>query len=220
MEFKVAESFLSINGEGIKAGELAVFIRMHGCNLSCSYCDTAWANAPDTPYRSMTTQQIVEQVRKTKVKNVTLTGGEPLLQEGIKELLSELARDGCSIEIETNGSIPLKSFLHLSPRISFTMDYKLAGSNMEDRMLTENLSLLTKRDTVKFVVSGREDLERAYEVAERFLKGGKCHILLSPVFGRIEPEEIVEFMKERIWTAARMQIQLHKVIWNPEKRGV
>lgn len=220
MVYKVVEIFQSINGEGMRAGELAVFVRMQGCNLSCEYCDTAWANLANAEYQMMSVDDIVHKVCKNQVKNVTLTGGEPLLQHGIEVLLTKLTDMGFNIEIETNGSIYLKKFIGLSPHISFTMDYKLAGSGMEDKMNTENFSLLTTKDTVKFVVASKEDLERAYEVSKKFLLGRRCHILLSPVFGKIELEEIVEYMKEKHWTEARMQIQMHKVIWDPQKRGV
>lgn len=220
MKYKVVEIFQSINGEGMKAGELAVFVRFQGCNLRCRYCDTTWANEADAPCTQMDEDELLREVKKYAVKNVTITGGEPLLQKGIAGLLRKLSMAGMAVEIETNGSVPLKEFAALSPDISFTMDYKLAGSGMEDKMCTDNFSLLTAKDTVKFVVSGRADLERAFQVTEEFSLGGRCNILLSPVFGEIVLEEIVEFMKEYHWTDARMQIQMHKVIWNPQKRGV
>lgn len=220
MEYKVVEIFQSINGEGMKAGELSVFVRMQGCNLSCEYCDTSWANTADAIYQSMTAKDIISRVKEERVKNVTLTGGEPLLQPNISELLLGLAKAGFVVEIETNGSVSLKEFVNLSSQISFTMDYKLAGSKMEQKMDVSNFSLLRKKDTVKFVVSDREDLERAYEVTRKYLAEGQCNILLSPVFGKIEPEEMVEFMKEKHWTKARLQLQMHKIIWDPQKRGV
>lgn len=220
MKYEVVEIFQSINGEGMKAGELAVFVRFRGCNLRCRYCDTMWANEADAFYMEMDVEEIVGEVKKHRVKNVTVTGGEPLLQKGIGILLEKLVAEGFEVEIETNGSIPLRELGADTRGISFTMDYKLPGSGMEEKMCTDNFSLLTSRDTVKFVVSGRNDLMRAYEVAERYSVGKKCNILLSPVFGEIDPEEIVNFMKEHHWTEARMQIQMHKVIWDPQERGV
>lgn len=220
MKYKVVEIFQSINGEGMKAGELAVFVRMQGCNLNCVYCDTSWANAQDARYQSMTSSEIVKRVQSEQVKNVTLTGGEPLLQPGIEQLLVALVQAGFCVEIETNGSVDLKKYIGLSPQISFTMDYKLPQSGMENKMRIENFSLLSKQDTVKFVASDRKDLERAFAVSEKYLLPGQCNILLSPVFGRIEPEKMVEYMKEKHWTGARLQIQMHKVIWDPQKRGV
>lgn len=170
MGYKVVEIFCSINGEGMKAGKLAVFVRMKGCNLACSYCDTSWANEKDASYQEMTADEIVQQVKENQVENVTLTGGEPLLQAGIEQLLQKLADAGLEVEIETNGSVSLKPYATISPKISFTMDYKLASSGMEDKMDLQNFSILTANDTVKFVVSDRKDLERAYEVSEQFLE--------------------------------------------------
>lgn len=220
MSYKVVEIFESINGEGMKAGELSVFIRFRGCNLCCGYCDTKWANEADASYIEMELEEVVEKVQDYHVKNVTVTGGEPLLQEGICELLQVLSKRGYSVEIETNGSISLKKCAGKAPDVSFTMDYKLPGSNMEQEMDTANFAVLTAKDTVKFVVSDGIDLERAFEVSKEHGLGRKCNILLSPVFGAIEPEEIVTFMKENHWTEARLQIQMHKVIWDPQKRGV
>lgn len=220
MEYKVVEIFQSINGEGMKAGELSVFVRMQGCNLCCDYCDTSWANDLNAAYHYMSAQDIIQVIRKERVNNVTLTGGEPLLQPYIGDLLSGLTNAGFAVEIETNGSVSLRAFVGLSPQISFTMDYKLAGSKMEQKMDVSNFSLLTYKDTVKFVVSDREDLIRAYKVTQKYLTEGQCNILLSPVYGKIEPEEIVDFMKEMHWTGARLQLQMHKVIWDPQKRGV
>ncbi|MCD7826439.1 MAG: putative 7-carboxy-7-deazaguanine synthase QueE [Clostridiaceae bacterium] len=219
-EYKVVEIFLSINGEGPKAGELAVFVRLQGCNLSCSYCDTAWANEEHAPCRCMTVPAIVREVCRFGVKNVTLTGGEPLLQPEVKELLLALTRAEMEVEIETNGSVSLKPFAGLSENISFTMDYKLPGSGMEQAMDRNNFKVLTERDAVKFVVSDRQDLLRALAVAKEDLSQSGCQIFLSPVFGKIQPDEIVAFMKEEQFTRARLQLQLHKLIWDPEQRGV
>ena len=220
IKYEIVEIFQSINGEGMKAGELAAFIRFKGCNLGCGYCDTMWANQVDASCREMDEEEIIEEIEKYHVKNVTVTGGEPLFRKGIGKLLKRLIKEGFAVEIETNGSVSLREFAPISPNISFTMDYKLPGSGMEENMCVSNFSLLTAKDTVKFVVSGREDLERAYQVTEQYSLGERCHVLLSPVFGEIEPEEIVEFMKQRHWTEVRMQIQMHKVIWDANKRGV
>lgn len=220
MKYKVIEIFESINGEGMRAGELAVFLRFAGCNLCCAYCDTMWANAADAPVREMTLSEIIEEVGRFSARNVTVTGGEPLLQKEIGLLLEALLKEGFSVEIETNGSVPLKEMAEKLPKLIFTMDYKLPGSGMESRMLVENFSALRSRDTVKFVVSDRNDLERAYEIAEQCHLNGKCNLLLSPVFDAIVLEEIVAFMKEKAWKDVRMQIQLHKVIWDPQERGV
>lgn len=226
-EFHVAELFTSINGEGIKAGQLAVFVRFAGCNLNCVYCDTTWANQKDTAYMIMDEQMILREIQKTGITNITLTGGEPLLREGMDVLLQTLLSDPeLVIEIETNGSIALEKYQQLakqkngSDRLSFTMDYKLPYSGMEMKMYLENINVLQLKDTVKFVCSNKEDLEKAEEIVNKYKLTKKCHVYFSPVFGKIDPVDIVEFMKERRLNGVNLQLQLHKIIWNPEQRGV
>ena len=219
--YKIAETFLSINGEGVKAGQLSFFIRFVGCNLNCDYCDTKWANLPHTPYREMTGLELYALIKESGAENVTITGGEPMIQENIGELLDLLCRDpGLYVEVETNGSVPLQPFLDLPTRPSFTMDYKLSKSGMEKYMCPENFSHLDKRDTVKFVCGCMEDLQRAEEIMMTYGLIGRTNVYLSPVFGAIEPADMVEFMKNRRLTGVTLQLQMHKVIWDPEKRGV
>lgn len=219
--YKIAETFLSINGEGVKAGQLSFFIRFVGCNLNCDYCDTKWANLPDAPHRSMTGLELYGLVKESGAENVTITGGEPMIQENIGELLDLLCRDpGLYVEVETNGSVPLAPFLNSPARPSFTMDYKLSKSGMEKYMCTENFPHLDKRDTVKFVCGSLEDLGRAEEIMTEFGLIGRTNVYLSPVFGEITPADMVEFMKQRRLTGVTLQLQMHKVIWDPEKRGV
>lgn len=217
---KVAEKFISINGEGTHAGELAVFIRFQGCNLSCSYCDTSWANTADCPCEEMTPQEIASYVAETGIANVTLTGGEPLLQQEMSELLGLLAGEqDIRVEIETNGSVDISPFCHEN-RPVFTLDHKLPSSGCEEKMLTGNFLHLHRDDTVKFVCGSKEDLIRARDIIAEHGLTGKCNIYLSPVFGRIEPERIVDFMVENNMNGVRLQLQLHKHIWHPEARGV
>lgn len=220
-EFKVAEIFTSINGEGTKAGQTAVFVRFTGCNLNCSYCDTKWANEPNAEYKLMTDREILSRIKETGIKNVTLTGGEPLLREGIHELLEEIAKDGfLQAEIETNGSIDLKPFCDIENRPSFTMDYKLPSSGMEKHMCLENFEILEKKDTVKFVSGSIEDLKKAFEIIRKYDLSRRCHVYISPVFGSIEPAKIVDFMVENKLNDVNLQLQLHKFIWDPNMRGV
>ncbi len=218
--FKVAEKFVSINGEGPRAGELAVFLRFCGCNLDCSYCDTRWANTSAVKYELVSAEELVEYVKSTGVKNVTLTGGEPLLQADIAHLIKLLGASGAEVEIETNGSVPLKNIVSLAPRPAVTADYKLPSSGMEKYMLTENFSYLTLQDAVKFVVGDMCDLARAEEIINGYGLKEKCRIYFSPVFGKIKPVEITEFMKERKLNGVRLQLQLHKIIWEPDMHGV
>ena len=146
---KVVEKFTSINGEGTRAGELAVFVRFKGCNLRCSYCDTLWANEPECPYNEETPEEILNYVLGTGIHNVTLTGGEPLLQKDIRNLIHLLLQAGLQVEVETNGAVALAAFCEERP--VFTMDYKLPSSGCEEHMITENMKLLERNDTVKFV---------------------------------------------------------------------
>lgn len=217
--FNVAEKFVSINGEGQKAGQLAVFIRFAGCNLRCSYCDTKWANDFDLKGENLTAEQIIEYVLDTGVHNVTLTGGEPLLRPEIEELISMLVKAGLWVEIETNGSVPLKP-LEKDSRPHFTMDYKTPSSNMESEMLVSNFDLLEPDDVVKFVCGSSEDLNCTYDIIKKYNLTEKCKVYLSCVFGNLQPSAVVDFMKEKNLNGVNFQLQMHKFIWNPDKRGV
>lgn len=220
-EYKVVEKFVSINGEGTRAGQLAVFIRFQGCNLNCSYCDTTWANQSETVYEWMTEEEIVSYILKENVYNVTLTGGEPLLQKGIEVLLERLAQEKqLWVEIETNGSVDLKPFVSLKNKPSITMDYKLPSSGMEQFMCEENFFLLQEKDTVKFVSGSRADLDKARKMIEQYELTKRCHVYLSPVFGNLEPAQMVAYMKEHNMNGVNLQLQMHKFIWNPNQKGV
>lgn len=217
--FRLAEHFISINGEGRCAGELALFLRFAGCNLRCDWCDTAWACGSDAPHEAVSADdllRIAKDAAAQGVRNVTLTGGEPLLQENIRRVTEQLCGMGLRTEIETNGAVSLAPFLNSGA--VFTMDYKLPSSRMEHHMCTENFALLGAQDCVKFVCGSREDVFRAKEIAEQFKP--QCPLYLSPVFGRIEPAEIVEIMKAEKMGGFRLQLQLHKFIWDPNARGV
>lgn len=216
----VVEKFVSINGEGQKAGTLAAFIRLRKCNLSCNYCDTSWANTSDCPAEELTADELLDWLHGTGVHNVTLTGGEPLLSKDVSLLIDALGAHGYSVEIETNGSVDLASFARLSHRPAFTMDYKCPDSGMETAMRLTNFALLIPKDTVKFVVSSIRDLDRAREISQQYSIASHCPIYLSPVFGRIDPKDIVEYMLRNHWNEARLQLQMHKFIWPPEQRGV
>ena len=221
MDFKVVEKFVSINGEGRLCGQLAIFIRFAGCNLNCSYCDTTWANEKNVSYDSMSSKDIYEYIKSTKVKNITLTGGEPLLQNGILELLEVLSKDTeLSVEIETNGSVLINKFCNIKNPPSFTMDYKLPSSNMEDKMDLANFEYLTKNDTVKFVCGSLEDLSKAKYIIDKYNLIDKASVYISPVFGKINISDMVEFMKDNNMNDVNLQIQIHKIIWDQNKRGV
>lgn len=219
--YKVVEIFSSINGEGPRSGQLALFIRMQGCNLDCTYCDTRWANEENAVFHWTSTEEIIDLVHLMGIKNVTLTGGEPLLQDDIIELLEALAAEpDLRVEIETNGSVLLEPFTKLENAPSFNMDYKLPGSGMESYNQVANFAYLTPKDTVKFVVKDYDDMCTARDIIRQYDLTGKCHVYLSPVYGEIELEDIVNFMKSNRMNDVTMQLQIHKIIWDSEMRGV
>lgn len=219
--YKIAEMFSSINGEGTHAGQLAFFVRFTGCNLNCSYCDTKWANVPNAEYTEMTADEIRSEAQKSGISNVTVTGGEPLIQPNIVPLLETLCGDGRYVEIETNGSADVSEVLKIKgERPALTMDYKLPSSGMESFMRTENFALLEAKDTVKFVSGSLADLERALEIIRKYGLIGKCAVYISPVFGKLKPAEIVDFMLANKLNGVNVQLQMHKFIWDPTMRGV
>jgi len=222
MNFKVVEKFVSVNGEGVKSGELSIFIRFAGCNLRCSYCDTMWANKDDVEFTLMDENEIYNYIKETGVRNVTLTGGEPLLQNHLETLLDLLCKDNdIEVEIETNGSISLEKYNKSRHKhLSFTMDYKLNSSNMEDKMCLDNFNQLTSNDTVKFVIGSTIDLIKTKNIIDKYDLINKCYVYLSPVYNQIDMIEIVEFMKINKMNKARLQMQLHKIIWDKDERGV
>ena len=218
---EVAETFISINGEGTHSGQLAYFVRFCGCNLNCSYCDTMWANKPNVPCSHLTAEEIYSQILESGIKNVTITGGEPLYRKGIYELLYMLSNNpGIYTEVETNGSIFLQPYMNLINRPAFTMDYKLPSSGMEGAMCVDNLMMLEKKDTVKFVAGSIGDLERAKEIIDKHCLCKRCNVYISPVFGKIEPADIVEYMKNNKMNNVTLQLQIHKYIWDPNAKGV
>lgn len=214
---RVIEKFVSINGEGLRQGELAVFIRFANCNLRCSYCDTKYS-FENPKYTEESIDEIIDYVKAQKVKNITLTGGEPLIQDGIDELINKLSNLGYRIEIETNGSVDIKKYLN--PNVSFTLDYKLPTSLMENKMNLDNYKYITKKDSVKFVCGSSIDLDKALEIMKKHDLINKTNCLLSPVFGMIKLEDIVDFMIKNNLNDVKYCLQIHKVIWDPNKRGV
>ncbi len=222
MKDKVVEKFTSINGEGNLAGQLAVFIWFAGCNLNCSYCDTSWANKEDVEYDWMSANDIYEYIKSTGIRNVTLTGGEPLLQEGIYDLLTLLDSDNLlRVEIETNGSVEISNFTGIYPNPPvFTIDYKLHSSGMEHKMILDNFKHLKQGDAVKFVAGAAQDLETVKYLLDKYDLTSKACVHISPVFGKMDMDTIVEFMKQNKLNGLKLQPQLHKLIWHPDTRGV
>jgi len=224
---KINEIFKSISGEAANAGYPTIFIRTYGCNLRCSYCDSLHA-VEGGEYKQMTPQEILDVCEKLNIKRVILTGGEPLLQPDAPELVDLLCNNGFTVEIETNGAVDLKSFHNkLKTRrtscLSYTMDYKSLSSGMSEKMLENNLAFLTTKDCLKFVVGSLEDLEQMNSVLtlhELSFGKVKAQVFVSPIFGQIEPAQIVNYVLEKGLDFIRTQIQIHKVIWDKDKRGV
>lgn len=229
LRFPVVERFTSINGEGTHAGRLAAFVRFRGCTLACSYCDTVWANRADAPAEMLSVADIVSFAEASPASCVTLTGGEPLLQDGIDVLLEALlANPQRYIEVETNGAVPLAHFAELRQRVvgdkperlSFTMDCKLPSSGMDGFMVAENYSVLDARDTVKFVIGDEGDFPVVRDTIARRGLQERCNVYLSPVFGQMDAARIVEFMRAEGLDRATVQLQLHKYIWPGVETGV
>ncbi len=215
---RVIEKFISVNGEGMKQGELAIFIRLAGCNLRCSYCDTTYSFINPT-YTEETAEDIVKYALETGIKNITLTGGEPLIHEDVEHLIRSLYKNGFNIEVETNGSVDISKYQDLE-KISFTLDYKTACSKMNKHMNFDNYKYLKQIDSIKFVCASKSDLEESLDIINKYNLIGKCNLIFSPVWGEIEFEEIVEFMKEHKLNGCRMQLQIHKIIWDKDTKGV
>ena len=220
-KFKVAEKFISINGEARRAGETACFIRFTGCNLNCTYCDTSWANEKNAPYEIMSEEEIYTYIKDSGINNITITGGEPLIQKDIKRLLMMLSKDkDLNVEVETNGSVLLLPFIDIADNISFTMDYKSESSGMEKYMCMENMELLRENDTVKFVVQNKNDLDKMYSIVKRYKLDERLKVYVSAVFGKIKPAEIAEYLIFKKMNNVRLQLQIHKYIWEPDRKGV
>lgn len=215
---KVIELFLSVNGEGLKSGELATFVRFAGCNLRCPYCDTKYSYE-NPKYIEMSIDEIISKIESFKAYNVTVTGGEPLIQKDIDILIKKLSDKGYRVELETNGSVDISKYVGLKG-VAFTLDYKGPTSLMEDKMLLDNYKYLTKNDVVKFVCGSTKDLEKARDIILKYKLDEITNPFLSPVFGEISLEGMVDFMKENNLNHVRLQLQIHKIIWDKDKRGV
>lgn len=214
----VNEIFTSIEGEGKRAGALVNFVRLAGCNLRCSYCDTTYALSP-TAGKLQSVDDIVTQLKATGIKKVTVTGGEPLTQPNIYFFLQELVKQAFEVNVETNGSIDLGicSQIFDGTHSFITMDVKCPTSGVSWANIVENIVHLQTKDVIKFVVGSEEDLNYMMNYIKNIRN---LYLYASPVFGEITAEEIVNFIKEHSLNNVRVQLQLHKYIWDPNKRGV
>ena len=225
---KVVEIFDSIDGEGIRAGKTATFIRLAGCNLRCSYCDTLYAlfgESEPCEYTEMTVDEILSKVNAA-YKRVTLTGGEPLLPLDSARLVARLLQKGYEVNIETNGAVDITEFSAKIPDTSnmfYTIDYKLPSSGMTDKMIWNNFLNLRPNDVIKFVVGSDEDVNMMKAVMDRLTEHYEKmpHIYAGVVFGQYEMQKLVEeILKEPVFKDIVFQLQIHKVIWDANKRGV
>jgi 7-carboxy-7-deazaguanine synthase len=210
----VNEIFYSVQGESTHAGRPCAFVRLTACNLRCNYCDTGYAFHEG---RRMAVAEVVEQVEGYRCGLVEITGGEPLLQEGVYALCAALLEAGKQVMIETSGASDVS---RLDSRVIKIMDLKCPGSGEAHRNLWSNLGHLTARDEVKFVISDRADYEWARAAIIEHDLGRRVNaVLLSPAFGRIDAASLAAWMLEdRL--PARLQLQMHKYIWSPTARGV
>ena len=210
----INEIYQSVQGESTWAGLPCVFVRLTFCDLRCTYCDTEYAFYEG---KKMTLEEIVEKVRGFGCQLVEVTGGEPLLQPNCLPLLTRLCEAGFTVLLETSGAHDIAP---VDPRVHRIMDLKTPSSGEEARNLYANIEHLTERDELKFVVGSREDYEWAREKMREYGLAEKVRaVLLSPVFGKVAPAEIVAWMLEDK-LPARFQLQMHKFIWEPRARGV
>lgn len=216
---RISEIFLSIQGETSSAGLPTIFVRTAGCPLRCTYCDTPYALTTQDSV-AMTVDEVMAAIRERRRKRVCLTGGEPLIQprEEIQTLLDQLHAEGCELSIETSGGISLAPF-RLHERQRWILDMKVPSSGESDRMDLASLQLLRPADEVKFVLGSREDFDWAAALVRKHRLEGRVQLLFSPVWGAVTPLQLTEWVLES-GIDGRVQIQLHKIVWDPAARGV
>jgi len=209
----VCEVFYSIQGESSWAGHPCVFVRLSGCPLRCRWCDTLYAHDEGHP---MEIDQIVARVVSYQCRLVEITGGEPLSQKPALELMRRLADEGLTVLLETSGALPIED---VDPRVHRIVDVKCPGSGEVGKNHLPNLDRLTSGDEVKFVVASRHDYEWARDTLREHGLEERTRILFSPVRGELEPTHLANWMLEdRI--LGRLQVQLHKLLWPDQNRGV
>ncbi len=210
---RVCEIFVSLQGEGTHVGLPCFFVRLSGCNLACSWCDTPYAREEGRPW---SLPEILSRWREEDALPwVQITGGEPLLQEGVYPLMEAFLREGAKVLLETNGSL---SLARVPQEVIKIMDLKCPSSGMTKYMRWENLAYLSSRDQIKFVIANRKDYEWAKEIVQKKYLFLYTQVLFSPVFGHLNPKDLAQWiLNDRL--RVRFQLQLHKILWG-EKRGV
>ena len=209
----INEIFHSIQGESSHMGRPCVFVRLTYCNIRCSYCDTEYAfyEGKETPI-----DEIVASVRRFGCKLVEVTGGEPLFQANVHELMTRLCDEGYELLLETGGSLDIGG---VDERVRRIVDFKCPSSGMMNKNLWENVKYLNARDEVKFVVGNREDYDWSKRMIAEFEIDRRSPVLMSVVFGKLEPVQLSEWILSDNLNV-RFQLQMHKYIWSPETKGV
>jgi len=210
---KINEIFYSIQGEGSSVGLPCIFIRLTYCNLRCSYCDTEYAFYEG---KEMSIHQIMKKIKAYNCNLVEVTGGEPLVQIECIELLERLCNSGYQVMLETGGSLSIQN---IDKRVKNIIDFKCPSSKMTKKNNYSNINFLKPNDEVKFVIGNREDYEWSKNFMNQYKLESKCEILFSTVFGKLDNIELVEWILEDN-LKVRFQTQLHKYIWEPNKKGV
>ena len=213
MSLKVNEIYFSVQGESTHVGRPCIFIRLTYCNLRCTYCDTEYAFYKGD---NMEIPEIMDEIKKWNCNLVEITGGEPLFQDECIDLLNELMNQNYEVMMETGGSLPISD---VPKDVIKIVDFKCPSSGMVKKNLWSIVNDLQAYDEVKFVIGDREDFDWAQEMFNKYSLNEKCAILFSPTFGKIDPSLIIEWILENN-LPVRMQLQMHKHIWEPEKKGV
>lgn len=225
---KVIEIFDSIDGEGLRSGQPCSFIRLAGCNLHCSYCDTLYSlfdSGVPCEYTEMNVDEIISKLN-LRYKRVTLTGGEPLIHPNADILTNRLLSDGYEVNIETNGAVDICEFskkLQTTDKLFYTIDYKLPSCGMTEKMLWNNFLSLRPCDVIKFVVGTDEDASLMVDIVKKLdsFYDVMPHIYVGTVYGEYSAEKLVDIiLNTPVMKDAKFQVQLHKIVWDPEKRGV
>tara|TARA_Y100000994_G_scaffold244514_1_gene244481 strand:- start:10239 stop:10892 length:654 start_codon:yes stop_codon:yes gene_type:complete len=210
---KINEIFKSIQGESTHAGLPCIFIRLTYCNLRCTYCDTEYAFHDG---QDMSIKEILEHIEPMGIKLVEVTGGEPMLQKNVISLMEELLKNNYKVMLETSGAISLKD---VPKEVNKIVDFKCPSSAMSDKNLWSILDELNLKDEIKFVIGDLDDYKWVKSKISKYNLDSKWTILLSPVFGKITLEEMANWILEDN-LKVRLQLQMHKYIWDPEKQGV
>ena len=204
---RITEIFYSLQGETSCVGLPTVFIRLTGCPLRCTYCDTAYAF---TGGQNMSVAEILKQVAGYSPRYVTVTGGEPLAQKNCLSLLSELCDAGYQVSLETGGALDIGE---VDARVMRVVDIKTPGSNEVEKNRWENLPLLTAHDEIKFVLCDEADYQWAKQIMQQYHLAEKCAVLYSPVHGVLDATQLAEWiLRDRL--PVRLQVQLHKLLWD------